>query len=91
MAGDLQRHAEIKFDGYPAQAHLRNGQPVVYTRAGYDWTLRFQRITNALTALPAPPLRRVLLHAREVCDGSPRRAHLRRLRPPTSRSSVNSS
>jgi bifunctional non-homologous end joining protein LigD len=24
---------EIKFDGYRAQAHLRNGQPAVYTRS----------------------------------------------------------
>ena len=28
---------EIKFDGYRAQAHLRNGQPTIYTRAGYDY------------------------------------------------------
>ena len=64
---------EIKFDGYRAQAHLRNGQPAVYTRAGYDWTLRFQPIADALTALPAPPSTHVLLHARDVrnCRGSP--------------------
>jgi bifunctional non-homologous end joining protein LigD len=47
---------EIKFDGYRAQAHLRNGQPAVYTRAGYDWTLRFQPIADALATLPATDL-----------------------------------
>ena len=33
---------EIKFDGYRTQAHLRNGKPAICTRAGHDWTLRFQ-------------------------------------------------
>jgi ATP dependent DNA ligase domain len=47
---------EIKFDGYRAQAHLRNGQPAVYTRAGFDWTLRFQTIADALATLPANDL-----------------------------------
>ena len=47
---------EIKFDGYRAQAHLRNGQPTIYTRAGYDWTLRFQTIADALATLPANDL-----------------------------------
>jgi bifunctional non-homologous end joining protein LigD len=47
---------EIKFDGYRAQAHLRNGQPAVYTRAGYGWTLRFQPIADALANLPANEL-----------------------------------
>ena len=45
---------EIKFDGYRAQAHLQNGQAAIHTRAGHDWTLRFQPIADALTALPAP-------------------------------------
>ena len=47
---------EIKFDGYRAQAHLRNGQPTVYTRAWFDWTLRFQTIADALATLPANDL-----------------------------------
>jgi bifunctional non-homologous end joining protein LigD len=29
---------ELKFDGYRTQAHLQNGRPVIYTRAGHDWT-----------------------------------------------------
>ena len=47
---------EIKFDGYRTQAHLRNGQPAIYTRRGYDWTLRFQPIADALATLPANDL-----------------------------------
>jgi hypothetical protein len=47
---------EIKFDGYRTQAQLRNGTPAVYTRAGHEWTLRFQPIADALAALPAKDL-----------------------------------
>jgi bifunctional non-homologous end joining protein LigD len=47
---------EIKFDGYRTQAHLRNGEPAIYTRRGYDWTLRFQPIADALAVLPAQDL-----------------------------------
>jgi bifunctional non-homologous end joining protein LigD len=47
---------EIKLDGYRTQAHLQNGQPTIYTRAGYDWTLRFQPIADALAAPPANEL-----------------------------------
>ena len=44
---------EIKFDGYRTQAHLRNGEPAIYTRRGHDWTRRFQPIADALAALSA--------------------------------------
>jgi bifunctional non-homologous end joining protein LigD len=47
---------EIKFDGYRTQARLQNGRPAIYTRAGYDWTLRFQPIADALGALPVKDL-----------------------------------
>jgi bifunctional non-homologous end joining protein LigD len=47
---------EIKFDGYRTQGHLRNEGPAIYTRAGYDWTLRFQPIADALATLPARDL-----------------------------------
>jgi bifunctional non-homologous end joining protein LigD len=47
---------EIKFEGYGAQAHLRNGRPAIYTRRAYDWTLRFRTIADALAALPADDL-----------------------------------
>jgi bifunctional non-homologous end joining protein LigD len=59
---------EIKFDGYRAQAHLRTGQPAVYTRAGYDWTLRFQTIADALRALPSKDL---ILDGEAVVADSP--------------------
>ena len=44
---------EIKFDGYRAQAHLRNGQSAIYTRAGHNWTARFRPIADALRQLKA--------------------------------------
>ena len=44
---------EIKHDGYRAQAHVRDGTPVIYTRNGYDWTPRFQLIADALAPLSA--------------------------------------
>jgi bifunctional non-homologous end joining protein LigD len=47
---------EIKFDGYRTQAHLRNGRPAIYTRAGYDWTRRFQPIADTLATLPLTDL-----------------------------------
>jgi bifunctional non-homologous end joining protein LigD len=47
---------EIKFDGYRPQTHLQEGQPAIYTRAGHDWTQRFQPISDALAALPANDL-----------------------------------
>lgn len=47
---------EIKFDGYRTQAHLRGGQPAIYTRRGHDWTRRFQTIADALRALPSKDL-----------------------------------
>jgi bifunctional non-homologous end joining protein LigD len=47
---------EIKFDGYRTQAHLRNGQPAIYSRAGHDWTRRFRTIADALADLQAKDL-----------------------------------
>jgi bifunctional non-homologous end joining protein LigD len=48
---------EIKFDGYRVQAHLEGGRPKIFTRAGHDWTRRFQPIADALAAaLPAKHL-----------------------------------
>jgi ATP-dependent DNA ligase len=35
---------------------MQKGQPTVYTRAGLDWTLRFQPIADALVALSAQDL-----------------------------------
>jgi bifunctional non-homologous end joining protein LigD len=47
---------EIKFDGYRAQAHLRNRRPAIHTRRGHNWTQRFQPIADALAELPANDL-----------------------------------
>ena len=47
---------EIKLDGYRTQAHLRNGRPAIYTRAGYDWTRRYRTVTDGLATLPANDL-----------------------------------
>jgi len=42
---------EIKHDGYRTQAHVREGNPILYTRNGYDWTQRFRRIADAFEPL----------------------------------------
>jgi bifunctional non-homologous end joining protein LigD len=44
---------EIKWDGYRAQAHLRETGVMVYSRGGLDWTDRFDTIGVAVGALPA--------------------------------------
>lgn len=44
---------EIKYDGYRAQAHLRRGEPIIYSRRGYDWSDTFGNITQSLSALPS--------------------------------------
>jgi ATP-dependent DNA ligase len=38
---------EIKYDGYRVQAHLNRGEPAIYTRAGHDWSKRFEPIAVA--------------------------------------------
>src|SRR5215203_4332144 len=47
---------EIKYDGYRTQAHLLNGRPAMYTRRGYDWTMKFKPIAEVLKGLPARDL-----------------------------------
>jgi bifunctional non-homologous end joining protein LigD len=42
---------EIKSDGYRAQAHIRRGNAMVYSRSGYDWTEQFRGIADALRGL----------------------------------------
>jgi len=44
---------EIKWDGYRAQAHLRDGKVTVYSRSGLDWTAEFDTVSKAVTALRA--------------------------------------
>jgi bifunctional non-homologous end joining protein LigD len=43
--GDRWIH-EIKFDGYRVQVHLANTEVKVFTRRGYDWTHRFNKIAS---------------------------------------------
>ena len=43
---------EIKFDGYRVQVRVENGQAVVRTRKGLDWTHRFASIAKDASALP---------------------------------------
>ena len=65
---------EIKFDGYRAQAHLRNGKSAIYTRAGHNWTARFRPIADALRQLKAKEFvldgEVVLVDARGIPDFS---------------------
>jgi bifunctional non-homologous end joining protein LigD len=44
---------EIKFDGYRIEARLDRGRVRLLTRKQLDWTHRFERIANAVAALPA--------------------------------------
>jgi ATP-dependent DNA ligase len=73
---------EIKLDGYRTQAHLRSRRPAVYTRAGYDRTLRFQTIADALANLPADELildgDAVVAGSRDISDFGLLRAALAR-------------
>jgi bifunctional non-homologous end joining protein LigD len=41
---------EIKYDGYRALCHLRNGEARLITRNGKDWTDRFQPVASAVEA-----------------------------------------
>ncbi len=43
---------EVKFDGYRIQARVEDGQPVLRTRKGLDWTAKFGAIARATASLP---------------------------------------
>lgn len=43
---------EIKFDGYRVLARIHRGQVTLTTRAGLDWTVRFQGVADACARLP---------------------------------------
>lgn len=43
---------EIKFDGYRMQLRIADGQAVLRTRKGLDWTTKFQAIADLATSLP---------------------------------------
>jgi bifunctional non-homologous end joining protein LigD len=44
---------EIKFDGYRTAARLNDGRAAMLTRHGLDWTTKFKRIVDAISALRA--------------------------------------
>ena len=64
--GDNWVH-EIKFDGYRLEAHLQDGEVKLITRAGNDWTDRFDSVAAALARLK---VRSALLDG-EVVNRSP--------------------
>ena len=43
---------EVKFDGYRIQARVENGQPVLRTRKGLNWTAKFGAVAHAVASLP---------------------------------------
>lgn len=43
---------EVKFDGYRIQARVENGQPVLRTRKGLNWTAKFGAVVHAVASLP---------------------------------------
>jgi bifunctional non-homologous end joining protein LigD len=43
---------EIKFDGYRIQMRIENGEVILKTRKGLDWTERFSAIAKAASGLP---------------------------------------
>jgi bifunctional non-homologous end joining protein LigD len=42
---------ETKFDGYRVQAHIRDGDVIIYTRSGQDWTDRFPTLAAGFAKL----------------------------------------
>ena len=44
---------EVKWDGFRAQAHLRNGSATTYSRSGLDWTQEFDTISETVAKLKA--------------------------------------
>lgn len=43
---------EIKLDGYRGLAYIQNGDVVIYTRTGQDWTHKFCPLADRLAKLP---------------------------------------
>jgi bifunctional non-homologous end joining protein LigD len=44
---------EVKWDGFRAQAHLRNGEVTTYSRSGLNWTDQFDTVSEAVSGLKA--------------------------------------
>jgi bifunctional non-homologous end joining protein LigD len=43
---------EVKFDGYRLQLRIEDGEAVLRTRKGLDWTAKFARVTKLAKSLP---------------------------------------
>src|SRR3954452_19681300 len=70
---------EIKADGYRAQVHVRDGNVVVYSRTGLNWTEQFRDFVEAVERLK---LRQAIFDGEAVAYGAEaaRRPSLPRLR-----------
>jgi bifunctional non-homologous end joining protein LigD len=44
---------EVKWDGFRAQAHLRDAKVTTYSRSGLDWTSEFDTVSEAVAKLNA--------------------------------------
>ena len=44
---------EVKWDGFRAQAHLRNGKATTYSRSGLNWLQEFDTGSEAVAKLKA--------------------------------------
>lgn len=44
---------EVKWDGFRAQAHLRQGRVTTYSRSGLNWTNEFDTVSEAVAKLEA--------------------------------------
>jgi len=82
---------EVKFDGYRIQARVEDGQPVLRTRKGLNWTTKFGAIARAMASLPDGIYdgEVVALDKKGAPDFGACRRRLRRARPTTS--SISSS
>jgi bifunctional non-homologous end joining protein LigD len=58
---------EIKADGYRAQVHVRDGNVVVYSRTGLNWTEQFRDIVEAVERLK---LRQAIFDGEAVAYGA---------------------
>ena len=47
---------EVKYDGWRVQAHLKGGEPTLFTRRGHNWTRQFYPVAADVARLPANKL-----------------------------------
>lgn len=44
---------ETKYDGYRTQGHMQDGNAILYSRSGLNWTDKYPRIAEVLKKIPA--------------------------------------